>query len=337
MFKSFKQRLIQKIQIHRPNYVIEDKIHIAIQLNNYFTRQSWLEKIKEIVVENPNVNFLFVQNKFKFLRITNFCDGGFFFDLSSSYVNSSTKLKILYLGVSGHEFDPTVFPKIKVYSSKGISSLAIAEYVLSTTILIVNGYNKCIENKVLRRWKQKSILSQDFKRIENYKIGIWGVGNNGKAISEKFAKLGCKVFGCDKQITNEFPFIHQWFMETEIEKFCNTIDIFILCIPWLKQTKDFINYNFIKNHLEGKYIINVARGNIINQEDLKRCLREKILAGAVLDVFEKEPLPIYDSLWHFKDVIITPHISGNINRFVSIIQEDFLKIIVSEFNLKTTA
>lgn len=336
MFKNFKQRLIHKIQIQTPNYLIENKINIAIQLNDYFTKKKWLNKIEEIVKDCNQFNFLFIQNKYQLIRIINFCDAGFFFDLSSSYLNSSTKLKMIYLGLSGYKFDPTPLDKIKFYSSKGISSLSIAEYVLSTTILIINGYYKSIENKFLRRWDQKSILLKDFKNIENYKIGIWGVGNNGKAISEKFAKLGCKVFGCDKQISNEFPYIYQWFPETEIEQLCDTIDILILCIPGLNQTKHFINYNFMKNHLSGKYIINIARGNIINQKDLKRCIREKILAGAVLDVFEKEPLPIYDSLWHFKNIIITPHISGNINRFVSIIQEDFLTKIVSEFNPQTT-
>lgn len=336
MLKNFKKRLIQKIQIHPPNYLVENKINVAIQLNDYFTRQNWLNSIEGVLKDNQQFNFLFIQNKYQLIRIINFCDAGFFFDLSSSYLYPATNIKMIYLGVSGFEFEPDHSPKLKLYSSKGISSLAIAEYVLSTTIFIVNGYNNCIENKVLRRWEQKSILSQDFKRIENYKIGIWGVGNNGKAISEKFANLGCKVFGCDKQISNEFPFIHQWVMETEIEKFCNSIDILVICIPGLNQTKYLIDYDFMKKYLQGKYIINVARGNIINQKDLKRCIREKILAGAVLDVLEKEPLPIYDSLWHFKNVIITPHISGNINRFISNIQDDFLKRIVSEFNQQTT-
>lgn len=335
MLKNFKQKLIQKIQVHPPNYLLRNKINVAIQLNDYFTKQKWLNKIEGIVKDRHQFNFLFIHNKYQLIRIINFCDAGFFFDLSCTYLYPDTNIKMIYLGLSGHEFDPSVFPKIKVFNSKGISSLAISEYVLANTILIVNGYNKCIENKVLRSWKQKSILSQDFKRIENYKIGIWGVGNNGKAISEKFAKLGCKVFGCDKQISNEFPFIYQWFRETEIEQLCDTIDILIICIPGLKQKKHFINYNFMKSHLSGKYIINIARGNIINQKDLKRCIREKILAGAVLDVFEKEPLPIYDSLWYFKNIIITPHISGNINRFVSIIQEDFLTKLVSEFNPQT--
>ncbi len=159
MFKRLKQKLIQKVKLSRPNYIIENKINVLIQINEYFTKHNWLRKINGILKESNNINFIFAKNKFQILRTINFCDAGFF-DLSGSYLNSTTKLKMIYLGLSGYEFDQTVFPKIKVYSSKGISSSAIADYVLSTTILIINNYNKSIENKVLHRWNQKQIFER---------------------------------------------------------------------------------------------------------------------------------------------------------------------------------
>lgn len=334
MLKQIKQILIRKLQTYRPNYINESKLNVLIQLNSFFTKNSWLNKVEKILVNKNNINFVFLRKKIQILRTINYCDAGFLFDLSNSYLNSSTKLKVIYLGVSGNEFNSSFMPELKVYSSKGISAKSISEYVLANTIFIINKYNNCIENKVFRRWKQNLIIESEYNSIEKFKIGIWGVGNNGRAIAEKFGKLGCQVFGCDLKVSNDFPFIHKWFLFKDFDKFCDEIDILIISVSSDIGKKFQLDYNFIKKHLKHKYIINIARANFINQKDLKKCLREKILSGAVLDVFEKEPLPFYDSLWHFKNLIITPHISGNINRFVSIIQEDFLNKIAMEFNLK---
>jgi len=332
MLNNLKRYLINKIQSRPPKYLDETKTNIIIQINNYFTKESWGKKIKEIIGDNKAINFIFVKNRYRLIEVINYCVAGFFFDLDNAYVNSPTRIKFIYMGISGHHFNQKQLENIKFYSSKGISSSAISEYVLMTAILITNNYQKFMNFNFIKRWKQKPVLLKEYNTITNYKIGVLGVGKNGKAVASLFSKIGCQVFGCDNDIQVDLPFVDGWFKVQEMEKFCNIIDILVLCIPETKQTKNLINFSFMKNNLQGKYIINISRGSIINQKDLKKCLKEKILAGVVLDVFNKEPLPIYDTLWYYKNTFITPHISGNINRFVTIIQMDFLNKIISEYD-----
>ncbi len=78
------------------------------------------------------------------------------------------------------------------------------------------------------------------------------------------------------------------------------------------------------------YLINISRGNIIVEDDLIQALRLKIIKGAVIDVFSKEPLPGSSPLYKLDNVILTPHISGNINLFVDEIQIDFINKVSIE-------
>jgi phosphoglycerate dehydrogenase-like enzyme len=77
-------------------------------------------------------------------------------------------------------------------------------------------------------------------------------------------------------------------------------------------------------------LINISRGNIIVEKDLIHALKSKIIRGAVIDVFSREPLPGSSPLYKLDNVILTPHISGNINLFVDEIQEDFINKMSKE-------
>lgn len=126
-----------------------------------------------------------------------------------------------------------------------------------------------------------------------YEYSILCVGNVGKSIAHQFKKIGCYVVGCDKNIQ-----------------------------------ENLIGIQDLKMLGSDSYLINISRGNIIVENDLIEALRLKIIKGAVIDVFSKEPLPRSSPLYKLDNVILTPHISGNINLFTDEIQRDFINKVL---------
>jgi phosphoglycerate dehydrogenase-like enzyme len=151
-------------------------------------------------------------------------------------------------------------------------------------------------------------------------IGILGLGHNGRKVSEIFRNLGCKVYGYDN--SNENADIVSVFCKN-IEELLIVSDILIVTVALTPETENLFTFDTISKMKKDSYLINVSRGRILNENDLYKILKEKKIAGAVLDVTVTEPLSRYNKLWSLGNLIITPHISGNINKHYSEVMSDF--------------
>lgn len=111
-------------------------------------------------------------------------------------------------------------------------------------------------------------------------------------------------------------------------------DYIIVTVDLNKESYHMINKDNLKLMKESASIINIARGSIINQEDLKRVLKNKEISYAGLDVFEVEPLPTDDELWDMDNVYITPHASGivknNKDRIADLVVSNIQRFIDNE-------
>ena len=97
---------------------------------------------------------------------------------------------------------------------------------------------------------------------------------------------------------------------TALDQQLQKADIVIGCLPGTPETKGLLNYERLYSMKKDAILVNVGRGSLIPTEDLIRVLEEGNLKGAVLDVFETEPLPETSPLWNMENVLITPHIAG---------------------------
>ena len=97
---------------------------------------------------------------------------------------------------------------------------------------------------------------------------------------------------------------------TALDQQLQKADIVIGCLPGTSETKGLLNYERLYSMKKDAILVNVGRGSLIPTEDLIRVLEEGHLKGAVLDVFETEPLPETSPLWNMENVLITPHIAG---------------------------
>ena len=118
--------------------------------------------------------------------------------------------------------------------------------------------------------------------------------------------------------------------EKDVDVFCGSIgellessDIVISAVSLTPETQNLFNKESFLKMKENAILINVSRGGVINERDLYLVLKSNRIACAVLDVTVNEPLSRYSKLWSLDNLIITPHISGNINKYSSEVMEDF--------------
>ena len=136
--------------------------------------------------------------------------------------------------------------------------------------------------------------------------GIMGTGSIGSAVAEAMSKLGVKTIGLNNsgQLTPHFSKV---FSQSSFVKFLEQVDYLIGILPDLPSTTDLINTVTLKRMKKTALIINVGRGNLIDENALSEALISNNLAGAILDVTKKEPLDTSDRLWGVPNLKLTAH------------------------------
>lgn len=289
-------------------------VRVLIETNKYFNKDLW----NTTLICNENYNLLdirYFSNKYEGYKLVK--DTQVMFSFGENAYYDKRNIKLQYYGVS----QPLVSRNSTyiTFYAKGFSSRSIAEYCLTYSLLLMNDCNKYIKNQTAKIWKQAEFV-KSATTIATKKIGILGLGNNGSEVSELFRKIGCRVYGYDIKKDNA----------SVVDVFCESLsdliieaDILIVAVNSTTENANLINSKTLSLMKESSYLINVSRGEILNEEDLYKVLKEKRIGGAVLDVTSREPLSRYNKLWNLNNLIITPHISGNVNKYCKEVMTDF--------------
>jgi glyoxylate/hydroxypyruvate reductase A len=106
---------------------------------------------------------------------------------------------------------------------------------------------------------------------------------------------------------------YPYFQKNQLEEFLSQVNVLVCLLPLTPETEGILNLSLFKKCTKGTYLINVARGKHLNEEDLLTALNEGMLSGALLDVFHVEPLPVAHPFWEEKRIQLTPHIASVTN------------------------
>ena len=143
------------------------------------------------------------------------------------------------------------------------------------------------------------------------KVGVMGVGALGGDVLTKLDGLGFEVIGFGFSEKKDFPY--PYFQKNQLEEFLSQVNLLVCLLPLTPETEGILNLSLFKKCSKGTYLINVARGKHLNEADLLTALNEGMLSGALLDVFQVEPLPEAHPFWGEKRIQLTPHIASVTN------------------------
>lgn len=241
------------------------------------------------------------------------CNWFFKYHELSKYIN----LKYIQLtssGYNGINVEEVKRRGIILHNAKGVYSIPISE---SVVLNILGFYRKSFffyENQKKRTWEKNRRLEELYGK----NVLIVGTGDIGTEIAKRIGAFTPNIYGCNRSNKNIIYF-KEIMPLNELRNIVGQMDIIILTLALNDETEHIIDKSIFSKMKKSVLIINVSRGQIIKEEDLIDALNHRNIGGAILDVFEEEPLQKDNLLWGCDNTIITPH-----NAFVSDKNDDRL-------------
>ena len=247
------------------------------------------------------------------------CNGLFLYN----NIDEFTSLKVIQLTSAG--FDRVPLEKIqergiKIYNARGVYSIPMAEFAVSGVLQLYKQSAFFYENQKIKNWEKNRNVLELFGK----QVCIVGCGSVGTECAKRFVAFGCKVVGVDI-VSFKSDFYDKMVSLNELDDVLKESDIVVLTLPLTDETTNLFDSSRFDMMKDGVVLVNIARGRIVSEEALIKALGKK-LHGAVLDVFELEPLSCESELWNMPNVIVTPHNSfvgeGNRTRLWDVIFEN---------------
>ena len=200
-------------------------------------------------------------------------------------------------------------------SAAGAYGITISEHIVMTLLELLRRkpeYNRIVKEK---KW----IRDLPIRSLYGSRITIMGTGDIGTQTAKRLRSFEpSQIIGVNRSGKNPGGLFDRIIQQDSLEQVLPGSDILILCMPDTPQTRNMLSKERLGMLPQNCYIVNVGRGSAIDQTALTEALNAGRIAGAGLDVFETEPVPEDDPIWECRNLILTPHISGNMTLEVTV-------------------
>lgn len=198
-----------------------------------------------------------------------------------------------------------------VSNSRGIQAVAMAEHVMGALLVLSRKLNRTMEAQRERRWIQNDLCDDWPYLLHGRAMTIVGLGTIGMEIAKRAHAFGIVVTGVRRRPDQPRPRSVKRVVGPErLDETLAGCDILVLSAPGVAATNRMIGARELAMLNRGALIVNVARAKIVDQEAMRDALEIGQLGGAVLDVFEREPLDATSAEWTWPNTVITPHSAG---------------------------
>lgn len=188
---------------------------------------------------------------------------------------------------------------------RGMHGDCISEYVLAMMFALNRQIPQVLQYQKAGQWHK---LSQSM--LKDRTLGIIGLGGIGQVLAQKASALGMNVIGL-RNSTKPAEHVSHMYLQKDICDFMAHSDYVAVCCPLTPETTGLVSKEAIASMKPTASLINIARGQVVDESALIEALQQKKIASAALDVFWKEPLPESSPLWKLDNLILTPHVAGD--------------------------
>jgi phosphoglycerate dehydrogenase-like enzyme len=199
---------------------------------------------------------------------------------------------------------PSLKPDVLITNIRGIHGAAVSEAALMAMLALARGLPRAVRNQERQAWERWPARLLDGKTA-----GIVGVGMIAAELAPRLKALGMTVIGVTSAVRPVAGFDRMHHRD-DLRAVAATVDFLVLLTPHSPQTSGLIGPAVFAAMRPSSYLVNLARGGVVDEGALIVALEEGRIAGAALDVFNAEPLPAGHKLWSTRNVIITPHAGG---------------------------
>ncbi len=207
-------------------------------------------------------------------------------------------------GVEGWIALPDLPANLTLTCARGTHRESMPENIIGALLYVAKPYAAAVENQKQRKWVQAPA-----QPLTGKTLGILGLGAIGRDVARIAAALGIRVIGTRRRpepMTN----VAEVLPADRTPEVLAQSDFLLLLLPATLETDNFINAERLAMMKPSAWLLNFGRGHLIKDDDLIAAVKARKIAGAMLDVFRQEPLPVDHPFWTTEGIIVLPHIGG---------------------------
>lgn len=233
---------------------------------------------------------------------------GYFDPGLTKYAKQAEWFQLSYAGADAFTAPGITRSDILLTNASGAYGLTVSEHMLAQTFSLIRKFEQYQRNQFNHEWKSMGAVAS----VEGSVIEVLGCGDIGGNYARKVRALGAYVIGFNKTRHEKPDYLDEQYTIDRLDDMLPRADIVAMVLPGGAATNHIMNKKRLSYMKEGSFLLNAGRGNAIDPDALKSVLKSGHLGGAALDVTEPEPLPAEDELWDYDNVIITPHVAGQL-------------------------
>lgn len=215
-------------------------------------------------------------------------------------------------------------PDLRFTTSSGVNADAIAEYVVAAILHFAKDFDVFLANQARASWERRWL-----KELTGSTVVVFGTGRIGEATARRLRPFGVHLVGVSRSGRAVEAFDETWSADA-LHTVLPRADALVVAAPFTSETAGAFGARQLALLADHCVLVNVARGGIVDEAALMKHLEDNRLRGAVLDVFEEEPLPPSSPMWRAPRLIITPHVAGTTQLYLDRMLEGFLGSIPGE-------
>ena len=227
--------------------------------------------------------------------------------LKPDFFRGSSRLKWVHAlgtGVDGIVDSKFLSRDVLVTATRGIHGIPMSEAAIMMMLALARDFRRTIRQQESQTWQRfyPQLLS-------GKTVGILGIGAIAEHLAPRCNAMGMRVVGISRKVRTISGF-DQIVERSDLNRIAAELDFLVLLIPYDAESHHIIDARILGAMKPTGFLVNLARGSVVNEASLINALAEKRIAGAALDAYEHEPLPSESPLWRMPNVICSPHMSG---------------------------
>lgn len=211
--------------------------------------------------------------------------------------------------------------RVTLTNSAGVSATSMAEWVIGRLLQVWKHFRKTDE------FQSAHLFKRSYGRtFSGSTVGVVGLGHIGRAVADRARAFGCRTVGLRRSARpgDVSPHVDRLYPTDELHAMLAECDAVVIAAPATPETHHLFDAAALKAIPRHAVLVNVARGSLVDEEELARVMRDEPLAAAVLDVFDPEPLDPSSPLWDIPNVYLSAHCSVSLDRYVDDVFDLFI-------------
>ncbi|ASS74449.1 hypothetical protein CIG75_05230 [Tumebacillus algifaecis] len=235
-------------------------------------------------------------------------------DLTAEIVQTCSSLQwvhVLSAGLEHMPFSQLDKQRILVTNARGIHVGPMSEYTIGLILMFSRRFVELYQHQQQQHWDRTIRIDE----LDGQTLGVIGAGAIGSKIAERAKLFGMHTLGVATK-KRDLPEFDEVFDRNGLDEVLTRADYVVVIVPRTPETDGMIGAREIGLMKQSAVLINIARGQVVDEAALLTALQERKIRGAGLDVFAQEPLPADHPFWKLDNVILTPHVSARSPKYM---------------------